>query len=389
MEVGIERKFEFGEPWRPSEDSLVVLVPMLAKKVVERDYRILEEVQKELSFKDSGRIGKVLTKNSSSEPVFVRAGTILEGVATQSRAVQHSIVVQPNSEKEIPTVCVHASRAISPDSRFKVYSLSAPASIDRALYLRSPQSSVWREVSYFAADSTGKSMDNLPKVLDEVRRSTKEVDELIRRAPCYDSQVGVVIIDHRGVAIMEAFDHPASWKALAEKILRKHSEALARKDESGLLQLRMERVQSAVQDFLTRLLRAQKTLVSENGHRTWTLEEQELAGEATELGGKIIHFVGTRKEGRRERPSVSIREWAPAPERDLRTILGSGREEWIHLNLHSRLAEYPKTWTELRRDWSGSTRTLAKWLKKLESKGEVSKIIRANGKRVYRLEPSA
>jgi hypothetical protein len=118
--------YKFGSPWRYSDKSLGVIVPILKTgDIGAREYITLEEARNRgVEFKDSGSIDKVIIESSWPDPIFIRSGTVLKSQGTQTRAVESSVVIVPKEEKnkrsnapeiivttqEIPVRCIYASR---------------------------------------------------------------------------------------------------------------------------------------------------------------------------------------------------------------------------------------------------------------------------------------
>ena len=154
--------YKFGTPWRYSDKSLGVVVPILKMgNIGEREYITLEEAKDQgVSFKDSGFVDKVIIESSLSMPVFIRSGTILKSQGTQSRAVESSIIIVPKKEEskqdmpdapyivvsqEIPVRCIYASKGIHTGTTFS-YGGDTPIEVRSALLSRSGQANTWRAV---------------------------------------------------------------------------------------------------------------------------------------------------------------------------------------------------------------------------------------------------
>lgn len=141
--------FELGAPWKYSEEALVVVVPILRKAEIEREYVTMYEVLKELGMKDTGNISQVELQNKTGKAVFVRAGTIFTG-ATQNRAAQHSGVYTGEKEK-INVRCVHAVHPISSGQKMEFGDI-APASVTMNL-MAGDQSDVWNSIRDYTGGS--------------------------------------------------------------------------------------------------------------------------------------------------------------------------------------------------------------------------------------------
>jgi hypothetical protein len=137
--------YRLGEPWKYSEETLGVVVPILREGAPDRQYTTIYEILKELNIKDTGSINQVELQNRSGIAIFVRAGTIFKG-KTQPRAAQHSGVY--SNEKEIIDVrCVNASHGISKGEEMSFCDI-APPSVTVNLMSKN-QSDVWNSVSNY------------------------------------------------------------------------------------------------------------------------------------------------------------------------------------------------------------------------------------------------
>lgn len=148
--------YKLGTPWKYSDETLGVVVPILRQNALEREYVTMYEVLKDLGMKDTGRIDQVELQNRAGKAVFVRAGTIFAG-ATQNRAAQHSGVYQPGKE-EVPVRCVQQTHGIHQGSEMKFGDI-APMSVTMNL-MGGSQSKVWESVRRYTGG--GYESDTLP-----------------------------------------------------------------------------------------------------------------------------------------------------------------------------------------------------------------------------------
>lgn len=142
--------YRLGDPWKYSEETLCVVVPILRENSPDREYRTMYEVLKELNIKDTGNINQVELQNKSGIAIFVRAGTIFTG-KTQNRATQHSGIYS-NEKETIDVRCVHASYGINRGEEM-VFGDIAPPSVTMNLMARD-QSSVWNSVRNYTGSSS-------------------------------------------------------------------------------------------------------------------------------------------------------------------------------------------------------------------------------------------
>jgi len=145
--------YKLGEPWKYSEESLGVVVPILRENAIDRQYITMYEVLQQLNIKDTGNIDQVELQNKTGMAIFVRSGTIFSG-QTQNRASQHSGVYK-KEEEIIDVCCVHASHGIRSGEKMQFGDI-APPSITMNL-MKENQSDVWSSVRRYtrgASDAT-------------------------------------------------------------------------------------------------------------------------------------------------------------------------------------------------------------------------------------------
>lgn len=324
--------FKFGTPWRYSDKSLGVIVPILKiGDVGEREYITLEEARNQgIKFKDSGSIDKVIIESSLPYPIFVRSGTVLKSQGTQSRAVESSVVIVPKEEKnkqpnapeiivtmqEIPVRCIYASKGIHAGSTF-AYGGDVPLEVRSALLSRSGQASTWRAVKgathRFMSARVGSgrgtshgnfddnvsftaSNDNLSGVMEEVDKFTADIDEILKKVPMFEDQVGAVFLDMKDVVGIELFDHPKSWEAIHKEVEKRLGESIAKEEEKTFFKPDYEQVKPLALSFLKKLIDSEKIETSKSGDKyaVTLLKGDGIVGEATSINGKIVHLVGMK-----------------------------------------------------------------------------------------------
>lgn len=164
--------YRLGDPWKYSEETLGVVVPILRENSPDREYITMYEVLKELNMKDTGNISQIELQNRSGMAIFVRAGTIFKG-KTQPRAVQHSGVYS-NEKETINVRCVNASYGINRGTEMEFGDI-APPSVTMNLMARD-QSGVWSSVRDYTSGSVPTNV--IPESLPEdVRKALSYVSE--------------------------------------------------------------------------------------------------------------------------------------------------------------------------------------------------------------------
>ena len=324
--------YKFGSPWRYSDKSLGVIVPILKTgDIGEREYITLEEAQnKGIDFKDSGSIDKVIIESSWPDPIFIRSGTVLKSQGTQTRAVESSVVIVPKEEKnkrtnapeiivtaqEIPVRCIYASKGIRAGSAF-TYGGDTPIEVRSMLLSRSGQRATWKAVQgathrFMSArvahgsgtryGSSGSPMsftasnDNLSGVMEEVDKFTADIDEILKKVPLFEDQVGAVFLDMKDVVGIELFDHPKSWEAIHKEVEKRLGESITHEEEKTFFKPDYEQVKSLALSFLKKLIDSEKIETSKSGDKyaVTLLKGDGIVGEATSINGKIVHLVGMK-----------------------------------------------------------------------------------------------
>ena len=397
-----EGELELKEPWRPTDKALTIVVPILAKDIKKREYITLEEAKDKVQIVDTGRIGEAKIRADTDKPVFIRGGTILKGT-TQERANPYSIVVAPQKTEELIIHCIHATKGINPGVIFTP-SGHVPRQVYSQMLMAQDQSATWRAVDQYAntvmpeLNQAQLQSDDLVGVFETVKKFRKDVEQMLKQIPDYINQVGVIIIDPDGIIGIELYDHPYSWRAFSESVLKSFSEAIAREDKTGIFTPNMEAILPVVQACLEELANAEEeTVFNKNNSKTVVIKTKNYVGEYTTLQEETIHLSVTRRE--KELPVTrTIRITIPEPERWPRARR-PGESEFPYLflsatglempqrkmNVVLSALETPKTWTELKEEVPVSKATLASRIKQLQTMKLVDKQKHENGTTKYTL----
>ena len=306
-------EYEIGEPWKLTKGAGFV-VPILGRPPFpDRNYVLLQEVLDDVTFKDTGGIGDVGVSNRSGRPVFVRKGTMLKGVGTQSRSPVAGVVLEPiNAMIKVPVNCIHASHGIRAGAFFTAMGVT-PHTVYEDL---GQQSATWASISNYSARAraggsragglsagfmASLSPDSLVDIEESVGKFREDVDDILSQIPGdHVHQVGIAVFDLKGVAGVEVFDHPASWRAFSDSITRSYAEILT-EEVSDLYEIKMDRAEPVLRDFLKKACDAERTLVTENKvSKIWALTSEGVDGELAEVEGREIHLVLSRSRERRQ-----------------------------------------------------------------------------------------
>jgi DNA-binding HxlR family transcriptional regulator len=411
-------EYRLGDPWRLGKDGLTILVPVRYQgQGFKRAYILPSENKEKVQVRDTGSISEVFVRNASDKGVFFRAGTIFKGNGTQSRAVVSGTIVQPQSKEQVVEVrCVHASRGISRDSAFVVMDEVAPRVVLSALYEgQGNQGRVWSAVNNYSAGMARRAggwrassqyavhMDSLPVAIERgetVGFSQKVMDEL-SKVPDYEDQVGIAIIDMRGVRGVEAFDHPDSWKALGKEVLKSYEDIFSEAGEvAELFEINLNAAREKVKAFLRKV----QAVTLDNAEGTQKIDHDDVVGELTTLFGRCIHLILTQKEtkddlGTLEGPypsrttisngsiiGGSPRRRTPSqmPAQAQYSVAMTKPGKGFYMAL-ARLKEKDRTFNELADTTSIARGTLSSRLREFYASGLAEKYEREDGKRAWRL----
>ena len=318
MRMKAFRRFKWGKPWRLNDRAMGIVVPIIREDQSKRNYVILEEAKDKVEIKDTGSIGEVSVKSKSDKPVFMRGGTLLKGQGTQPRVVACGTIVMPEREEvvkggkvavPVPVACVHSSHPIRTGVGFDVVGKShAPRML--MSYLRgssTDQHALWCGVSDFASHSADSGVsgtsNDLIHTMEQVDRFKVDVEKIIDQVPTAENQVGMIVLDDKGVVGIEMFDHPGSWKALVKSIVKSYADVLGREDKDNIFEIKLERIIPAAQRFWEKLQTCKegKVLFECDGAKTISFSGDGIVGEYTVLNGKGIHGIATKVEKQEER----------------------------------------------------------------------------------------
>jgi len=383
--------FKFEEPWKKSEKSLTVVVPIIRENAPERNYITLDEVKDQIEIRDSGEIDKIIARSNIDKLVFVRSGSLFKGRGTQSRGIVHSTVLYPNMEKVIEARCVHASHGIRPRAQFE-YTGIAPITVRTRLVSQASQSTVWQSIynltgtdnlieSYYAQ---GTSPINTDRVDGSYSVKPEKIEESLEGVPVYENQVGVVIADVHGIAAFEVYDNPKSW-------VKFHLEAMGEiQDDEPLYTINENVLFKKIREFLEGIINPTELELVDQGdrHKVYKFWNGKYVGEYTEIDSRIVHIIVTRvDEDTRNNHNVTI--FRPRIFRELDFL------EYINDRTTSASRTWystPSTSTTQSTTYQGSTKTFSRMTSTLTTAGLIEKSGRSyklteNGKRVlYKME---
>jgi len=412
---------ELGEPWKLSDGMQGVAVPVLVKETpTSRGYKINTELEKgEIEFTDTGNISKLKIKNNTDEYAFFRQGTVLKG-KTQTRVLQASILVQPNVETLADIRCIYASKGIRSGATMTTMKNYTPHNVTQNL--KAGQSQTWSaatDYSAYALSASSISADGISgyinirrdNLADFMEVDTKRIDEALKNIPAdHIRQIGLIVVDLNGVAGMEIFDHPDSWIAVSQAVVRSYEKILTNAMPE-IYDINMDKVKEHVFAFLQKLQNADSDEIYSSGDSaTYQIMHDEITGDFTTLDDGLVHLLASRRLKHPKRITTR-RAWplttqvAPTPTVEWRweqtpeiPTAGGGTDDSkrysdtvLHMtkprgyNVMSAMVDGPKTFGEIEQSTGMSSRTVSGGLTDARELGLVQKVIRTNGSPSYTL----
>lgn len=387
--------YSLGEPWKFSKDNVGVVVPILRKNAEKRDYTTYPEVDKKVDFEDKGAISPITAiPNVKDLPVFIRAGTLLEGISGQDRAVIHSMIF--DSVKDIEVRCVHASRPTRKGGKFK-YQGYTPRKVQQNLH--KGQNKTWGGVRAFYSASLrqpygssrsrsgliGAKSDDLPNIKKAQKEIDKDLQGILKQVPVFENQIGAIIVGIKGVVGIEAFNHPKSWKAQYKEVIEQYSDELSKKVESELISFDESKVNRVIKKFLTGI--SELSEIKRIDENSYSIKMQQYIGEAVTLNNHIVHFFIMEDEDNEEEVSqpagpmvFGLQTSLPMKSNFLdRNVTKKGFTDIFHtINKEGGKA----TWSELENGTKISTQTLSNRLKEGKRANIIGECIK-NGRKAY------
>jgi len=165
------------------------------------------------------------------------------------------------------------------------------------------------------------SHDNLAGVMEEVDKFTENIDEILKKVPMFEDQVGAVFLDLKDVVGIELFDHPKSWEAIHKEVEKRLGESIAKEEEKTFFKPDYEQVKPLALSFLKKLIDSEKIETSKSGdvYTVTLLKGDGIVGEATSINGKVIHLVGMKVDKNADR------EQSPTRSSDIFRSIGGPR----------------------------------------------------------------
>lgn len=293
-----ENKIRFGEPWKVKDK--MILIPLFSlENEAQKDYVLIQELNPEsIRVMDTGKIDmlQVRIEKENLKPVFIRVGTSFEGESTQSRACAVSVLLSARkgiAEGTIPVKCIHASHPIYRCAGFRLSRELVPPKVTERLF-SSDQGGVWNEASHLLfewREITEIETDNL---IEGLGKASEVVKNVVEDIPVLENQVGV-IIKKKDLLYFEYFDSPESWKLFHEPLVRSHYLESYNTEYNEVIVLDINELKREFIKLLDEVEKSEKKIVFENSSgKTFAFKSEDLIGEFTIFGKKIIHLIAQK-----------------------------------------------------------------------------------------------
>ena len=280
--------FGLGEPQRPGSESIVAIVPITRRVRRQRDYITLSEAGERVSIEDTGSIGEV----------FISAAWMLAG-ETQARIIAQGVVILAGEVRNISVACIQESRAISGGAVLRP-GIVGPRKVEQELYNGRSRSNAYQNEVWHATREYGEKVlptDEADDLIEAHSRHIRAMETVISQLPETPNQVGFAILVPKGVASLECFDSPDSWRVMGKSLIEKEVEALGQKrpNFNSVFEYKPQQAHSILRAFLRRKFVVEPGISG----RTWEtvgLSESNYVGEVTIMDNNIIHVSLGRKE---------------------------------------------------------------------------------------------
>ena len=211
----------------PVRNGGVSVYPLYLQEDHAGDYILLQEAMAQklaevAEVSEGGSVPELKVVNKAARPVLIPEGEILVG-AKQDRAVNMTLLIEPQSEGVIPVSCVERGRWRRTSRMFASGRYATPGvrahktlSVNENLRhygtARSDQDGVWDHVADYVADAGAESETG--SLSDAFAARQERLDELRRELPLPDKAAGVVITAGARVLGMDLFDEPGTLQAI-------------------------------------------------------------------------------------------------------------------------------------------------------------------------------
>ena len=245
---------------------------------------------------ESASVPQIQVHNPTDSPLLIPAGKVLSG-GRQTRTVNVSILVAPESTIVIPVSCVEAGRwhgqhRFEDSKRFASRRVrmekqrSVARNVKNLRNKMSDQGAVWNsiEAEMIARDLHSSTSNFLyaEESLNDERERFSAVQELLSEGP-EPQQNGIAIAQGKEIVSVEMFASPDALKSSYEALIR-----------SAIFDSPNKKVKSpsedAVQEFLDQILSAETTEAAGVGLGTeYHVENEKFVAHALAYKGRFLH----------------------------------------------------------------------------------------------------
>ncbi|MFH0888514.1 MAG: DUF6569 family protein [Planctomycetota bacterium] len=179
-----------------------------------------------VSEQKSATVGTLQVTNHSDKPLFIQGGDVVEG-GQQDRAISVSLIIQPRTTVDVPSLCVEPSRWTG-QSQFRTSKSYSCSNAMRLAILRRNQNAVWEQVRQIKAqaEEITKQKSSTSSFTEEItngqmRKASGEYEKTFAKlAEQYPDALGLAYILNGEIYAIEFFQSHLLFKQAYPKLIK-------------------------------------------------------------------------------------------------------------------------------------------------------------------------
>ena len=182
-----------------------------------------------VSEKESATVGTLRVINHSDKPLFIQGGDVVEG-GQQDRTIPVSLVIQPRTTVDVPSLCVEPSRwtGASQFTKSNTYSCSNAM---RLAILRRDQGGVWEQVRQIKgkAEEITKQTSSTSSFTEEItngqmRKASNEYEKTFTKlVEQYPDALGIAYVLNGEIYAIEFFQNHLLFNKAYPKLIKAYA----------------------------------------------------------------------------------------------------------------------------------------------------------------------
>lgn len=179
-----------------------------------------------VSEQKSATVRTLQVTNHSDKPLFIQGGDVVEG-GQQDRAISVSLIIQPRTTVDVPSLCVEPSRWTG-QSQFRASKIYSCSNAMRLAILRRNQNAVWEQVRQIKAqaEEITKQKSSTSSFTEEItngqmRKASGEYEKIFAKlAEQYPDALGLAYILNGEIYAIEFFQSHLLFKQAYPKLIK-------------------------------------------------------------------------------------------------------------------------------------------------------------------------